>query len=130
MASQPSVLDKVKMVFGSFGTLVGGGLIYWGPDGIAEEIPLHEPIGLAFIGVGVLMFLALFSARVRSFLKTLVVGIVSGAAIWTAWVGDSLPYWQRGLIGVLGVLALLYVFSCLIAVFTGKDPDNDILPNS
>lgn len=120
MASDPSTLDRIKFVFGAMGTIIGGAVIASGPGTMPNDIPFHIPLGLTFIAVGVLMFVALFSTRVKSLLVGLVVGLFSAGGLFVAFAGN-LNILHAWLVGIVSALASLYAVQCFVSVFTGKD---------
>jgi hypothetical protein len=121
MASEPSTFDKIKLVYVAVGTIVVGVVFVIGPGGLREEIPVHVPLGLGFVGLGVLMLLALVSVRVKSLFVGVVTGLFSAGGLFTAFYGD-LNILHAGVIGVVSALAFPYAIVCLMSVFTGKDP--------
>jgi len=121
MASKMSVFTRVKILFGSIGTMIGGGIIIYGPDVMSEQIPFHQPLGYGFVALGVLMFLALFFVRAKALIATLLIAGLAAGAIWGAFSG-AFPAWQAILMGILGIGGAFGAVGYFIAFLKGEDP--------
>lgn len=86
------MLQTIKTVLGSLGMITGGAVIYLGPQGMADEIPLHEPIGLVLIAFGVLFLTTLWSVRAKALTIFLAAAAISGALGYAAWQSGGIAW--------------------------------------
>lgn len=118
-----SAFDKVKIFFGILGIVLGGGIFIAGPGTMSEEIPYHQEIGIAFILVGVLLVLALYSPWLKAFLGTLFIGAFALAAFFAASTSGDLTLKFFGFAAAGVVFGLIFI-TRVIDMLRGRDPNN------
>ena len=121
MSQGLSTFDKIKLVFGSLGTIAAGVFVAYGPEDLRQEIPIHFELGVGFVAFGLLMFAALFSVRAKSLLLFFAMSVLTGVFGFAAYNTDPTT------LGFYGFCAGALLFGgwalwCFYAFFSGDDP--------
>lgn len=121
MATNLSVLDRIKLTLVGSGAILFGAILLAVPSASADQIPYRAWVAVALVACGCLALLAIVSVRAKGLLIAMAVGALAALEIAGA-ASFPFPSWQGLALGALAFVTVIYATLCLIDVVRGEDP--------